>query len=43
MLLPNALSWAQCTVKPNNTRTSEFGVEKGLLQGRARRQVAHGP
>ena len=27
-LLPNALSWVQCTVKPNNTKTSEFGVER---------------
>ena len=43
MLLPNALSWVQCTVKPNNTKTSEFGVEKGLLQGCARRQVALAP
>lgn len=43
VLLPNALSWAWCTVKPNKTKMSEFGVEKGVLQGRARRQVAHAP
>ena len=32
---------AQCTVRPNNNKTLEFGTEKGLLQGHARRWVAH--
>ena len=40
-VLSNASLCAQCTVRPNNTKTSEFGAEKGLLQGHARRRVAH--
>ena len=40
-MLPNASSCAQCTVRPNATETSEFGAEKGLFQGYARRWVAH--
>ena len=28
-------------MRPNNSKTSEFGAEKGLLQGHSRRQVAH--
>ena len=32
---------ARCTVRPNNTKTLEFGSERGLLQGHARRWVAH--
>lgn len=34
-------SMCQGTVRLNNTKTLEFGVEKGLLQGYARRQEAH--
>lgn len=32
---------AQCTVRPNKTKRSEFGAEQGSLQGRARRLVIH--
>ena len=39
-LWANASSCAQHTMRPNNTKTSELGAEKGLLQGHARRQVA---
>ena len=28
-------------VRPNSTKTLEFGAQKGLLQGPARRWVAH--
>ena len=42
-LLPNTSSCAQCTMRPNNTKTSEFGAEKGLLQGHARRWLPHAP
>ena len=42
IVLRNASFWALCTVMPN-TKTSEFGAEKGLSQGYARRQVAHVP
>ena len=45
--LPNASLCAQRTVRPNNTKTAEYGAEKGLLQGHARRRggggVAHAP
>ena len=37
----SASSCTQCPVRPNNTKTLEFGTEKGLLQGHARRRVAH--
>ena len=30
-------------IEAKQTITSQFGVEKGLLQGRIRRQVAHAP
>ena len=34
--------WTQiCMLMQNNTKMLEFGVERGLLQGHARRQVAH--
>ena len=32
---------AQHTMRPNTTKISEFGAEKGLLKGHARRQVTH--
>ena len=32
---------AQYTVRPNNTKTSEFGTEKCLLQDHARRWMDH--
>ena len=41
VMLPNACLCARCTVRPSNTKTSEFGAEKALLQGHARRRVAH--
>ena len=31
----------QCTVRPRDVKMSELGAEKGLLQGPAKRQVAH--
>ena len=40
-LLLKANLCAQRTVRPNNTKTSESGAEKGLLQGHARRCMAH--
>ena len=40
-LLMNASLCARHTVRPNNTKTSEFGAEKGLLWGHARRLVAY--
>ena len=42
MMLPDESesSCAPPTVRPNNTETSEFGAEKGLLQGHAKRWVA---
>ena len=40
-LLSNASPRARHTVRPNNTKTLEFGAQKGLLQGHARRWVAH--
>ena len=36
-VLLNTGSCARHTEKPNNTKTSEFGAEKGLLQGQTRR------
>ena len=37
-LIPNASLCAQRTVRPKDTKmTSEFGAEKGLLQGHARK------
>ena len=41
--LPNASSCAWRTGNPNNTAVSEFEAEKGLLQGQARRWMAHAP
>ena len=41
ILLPNSSPCAWRTARPNNTETSEFGADKGLLQGPARRRVAH--
>ena len=35
----NASPCPQYTGRPNNVKTSEFGTEKGLLQGHARRWV----
>ena len=32
---------AQFTVRPNNTKASEFGTDKSLLQDHARRWMAH--
>ena len=32
---------AQFTMRPNNTKTSEFGTGKGVLQDHARRWMAH--
>ena len=40
-MLPHAGFCVQHAVRPNNTEPSEFGAEKGLLQGHARRRVAH--
>ena len=37
----SASACTQCPVRPNNTKTLESGTEKGLLQGHARRRVAH--
>ena len=42
-LLANASLCARRTVRPNDTKTSEFGEEKGLLSGHARRRVACAP
>lgn len=43
MLLLNTSSYAQCTMKPNSTKTMEFAAEKGSLQVHAREWVTHGP
>ena len=40
-VLPNASPCARHTVNRNNTKMSACGAEKGLLQGCARKQVAH--
>ena len=42
-MLPNGRSRVRCTVRPNNTRMTEFGAENSLLQGHARKQGAHAP
>ena len=42
-LLPKTSLCAGCTVRPNNSETLESGTEEGLLQGHARRWVAHVP
>lgn len=34
---------SKCTVSPKRTKILEFGAENGLLQGHARRQIAHAP
>ena len=39
--LLNARSGAQLTVQANSALASDFGTEKGLLQGYARRWVAY--
>ena len=41
--LPNASSCAWYTGNPKNTAASESEAEKGLLQGQARRWMAHAP
>ena len=42
-ILSNENQFAKCTVRPNNTKTSEFGAQKGLLHDHARRLMAHDP
>ena len=42
-VLLNTGSCARLAEKPNDTKTLEFGAEKGLLQGHARRHRANAP
>lgn len=42
-VLLNTGSCVRLTEKPNNTKTSEFGANKGLLQGHARSHRANAP
>ena len=42
-VLLNTGSCVRPTEKPNDTKTSESGAEKGLLQGHARRHRANAP
>ena len=42
-ILSNKNPFAQCTMRSNNTKTSEFGEEKGLLYDHARKLMAHEP
>ena len=40
-MLQNTSLCSQCWVRPNNTKMSEFGAEKVLLKGHARKLIAH--
>ena len=42
-ILLNKNPFSQCTMRSNNTKTSEFGAEKGLLYDHARNLMAHEP
>ena len=42
-ILLNKNPFSQYTMRSNNTKTSEFGAEKGLLYDHARNLMAHEP